>query len=106
LTWEKGKQIETKQKIDKETVELKLKGNQKQFKLNTELDNIFDQTANFNVQAASGKIYTLVSESRKLMHKRQKQLKLLTDAKMPGRLFKNTNHASWLPIQRMERSGR
>ena len=28
----KGKQIETKQKIDKETVELKFKGNQKQFK--------------------------------------------------------------------------
>lgn len=38
----KGKQIKTKQKIDKETIELKLKGNHKQFKLNADLDNIFD----------------------------------------------------------------
>jgi len=69
------------------------------------LDNIFDQTA--NVQAASGKIYTLVSEGRKLIHKRQKQLKLLTDAKwLAAWLFKNTNHTSWLPIQRMKRSSR
>ena len=39
----KEKKIETKQKIDKETVELKFKGNQKQFKLNAELDSILDQ---------------------------------------------------------------
>ena len=45
----KGKQIETKQQIDKETVELKFKGNRKQFKLNAELDNIFDQIQTANV---------------------------------------------------------
>ena len=72
----KGKQIETKQKIDKETVELKFKGNQKQFKLNAELDNIFDQIQTANVQAASDKISTLVSEGRKLIHKRQKLIKI------------------------------
>ena len=67
----KGKQIEIKQKIDKETVELKFKGNQKQFKLNSELDNIFDQIQTANVQTASDKISTLVSEGQKLIHKRQ-----------------------------------
>ena len=72
----KGKQIETKQKIDKETVEFKFKGNQKQFKLNVELDNIFDQIQTANVQAASDKISTLVSEGRKLTHKRQKLIKI------------------------------
>ena len=73
----KGKQIETKQKIDKETAELKFKGNQKQFKLNAELDNIFDQIQTANVQAASDtKISTLVSEGRKLIHKRQKLIKI------------------------------
>ena len=72
----KGKQIETKQKIDKETVELKFKGNQKQFKLNAELDNIFDQIQTANVQAARGKISTLVNEGKKLIHKRQKLIKI------------------------------
>ena len=33
----KGKQIETKQNIDKETVQLKFKGTQKQFKVNAEI---------------------------------------------------------------------
>ena len=72
----KGKQIETKQQIDKETVELKFKGNRKQFKLNAESDNIFDQIQTANVQAASDKISTLVSEGRKLIHKRQKLIKI------------------------------
>jgi hypothetical protein len=39
----KGKQIETKHKIDKETVELKFNGNQKQFKLNAQLDTILGE---------------------------------------------------------------
>ena len=68
--------METKQKIDKETVELKFKGNQKQFKLNAELDNIFDQIQTANIQAASDKISTLVSEGKKLIHKRQKLIKI------------------------------
>ena len=72
----KGKQIETKQRIDKETVDLKFKGNQKQFKLKAELDNIFDQIQTANVHAASDKISTLVSEGRKLIHKRQKLIKI------------------------------
>ena len=37
---DKWKQIEQKSKIDKEVVQLKYKGNQKQFELNAELDTI------------------------------------------------------------------
>ena len=39
---DKGKQIEQKSKIDKEVVQLKYKGNQKQFELNAELDTIIE----------------------------------------------------------------
>ena len=38
-----GKKLKSKQKIDKETVELKYKGNQKQFRVNAELENILEQ---------------------------------------------------------------
>ena len=41
---DKGKQIEQRSKLDKEVVQLKFKGNQKQFELNTELDTIFEST--------------------------------------------------------------
>ena len=37
----KGKQIEQKSKLDKEVLQLKSKGNQKQFELNAEMDTIF-----------------------------------------------------------------
>ena len=41
----KGKQIEKRSKLDKEVVQLKFKGNQKQFELNAELDAIFEGIA-------------------------------------------------------------
>ena len=102
----KGKQIEAKQKTDKETIELKFKGNQKQFDLNADLDNIFDQIQTANFQATGDKISILVSEGKKLIHKRQKLtiLRSLTDTKVVGRLSKNTNQMSWPLIQRMKRS--
>ena len=40
------------------------------------MDNIFDQIQTANVQAASDKISTLVSEGKKLIHKRQKLIKI------------------------------
>jgi len=39
---DKGKQIELKSKIDKEVVQLKYKGSQKQFELNAELDSLIE----------------------------------------------------------------
>ena len=72
----KEKKIETKQKIDKETVELKFKGNQKQFKLNAELDSIVDQIQTANAATCNEEIVALVTEGRKLIHKRQKLIKI------------------------------
>ena len=73
---DKEKKIETKQKIDKETVELKFKGNQKQFKLNAELDSILDQIQTANAATCNEEIVALLTEGRKLIHKRQKLIKI------------------------------
>ena len=40
----KGKQIKQRGKLDKEVVQLKFKGNQKQFELNAQLHAIFEST--------------------------------------------------------------
>ena len=39
---DKGKQIEQRSNLDKEVLQLKSKGNQKQFELNAELDTSFE----------------------------------------------------------------
>ena len=39
---DKGKQVEQKSKIDKDVVQLKYRGNQKQFELNAQLDTIIE----------------------------------------------------------------
>ena len=39
---DKGKQIKQRSKLDKEVVQLRFKGNQKQFEFNAELDAIFE----------------------------------------------------------------
>ena len=77
----KEKKIETKQKIYKETVELKFKGNQKQFKLNAELDSILDQIQTANAATCNEEIVALVTEGRKLIHKRQKLIKIADNNK-------------------------
>ena len=74
---DKGKQIEKTSKIDKEVVQLKYKGKQKQFELNAELDAIIE-----NIKAESDhskpnlaliKEYT--QEARQLIRRRQKLIK-------------------------------
>ena len=40
---EKGKQLESKSKLDKQVTQMKFKGNQKQFEHNAEMDAIFDR---------------------------------------------------------------
>ena len=62
------KKIETKKKIHKETVELKFKGNQKQFKINVELDSILDQIGTANVATDNKKISTLVTAGKTRIH--------------------------------------
>ena len=64
---DKGKQIEQKSKIDKEVVQLKYKGNQKQFELNAELNTIMEniETNNSKPNLALIKKHTRLSESGK-----------------------------------------
>ena len=73
-----GKKFESKQKkIDKETVELKYKGNQKQFKVNAELDNILDQIQVTNAKEVEHPgIAQLVKDGKAIIHKRQKLIKI------------------------------
>ena len=72
-----GKKLESKQKIDKETVELKYKGNQKQFRVNAELENILEQIQTANQKGANDQSITdLAKEGKKIIHKRQKLIKI------------------------------
>jgi len=52
---DKGKQIEQRSKLDKEVVQLKFKGSQKQFELNAELDTIFESIETERRQAPHSK---------------------------------------------------
>ena len=76
---DKGKkQIEQKIKIDKEVVQLKYKGNQKQFELHTELDTIIENIATESNRSEPN--LTLIKkhtqEARQLIRKRQKLIKI------------------------------
>ena len=72
-----GKKLESKQKIDKETVELKYKGNQKQFRVNAELENILEQIQTANQKGANDQSITdLAKEGKKIIRKRQKLIKI------------------------------
>ena len=55
-------------------MELKFKGNQKQ--LTAKSDNIFNQIQTANMQAEGDTISTLLSEGKKLIHRRQKHIKV------------------------------
>ena len=66
-----GKKLESKQKIDKETVELKYKGNQKQFRVNAELENILEQIQTANQKGANDQSITdLAKEGKKIIHQK------------------------------------
>ena len=67
----KGKQIEQRSKLDKEVVQLKFKGNQKQFELNAELDAIFESIA-----PNLSQIKKLSQEGRQRTWKWQKLIKI------------------------------
>ena len=73
----KTKQIEQKSKIDK-VVQLKYKGNQKQYELNAELDSI---TESIKTESERGEpnlplIKKYSQEARELIRKRQKLIKI------------------------------
>ena len=83
---DKGKQIEQRSKLDKEVVQLKFKGNQKQFELNAELDAIFEsiETESESIEPNLSQIKKLSQEGRQRIRKRQKLIKI-ADKSRDGR---------------------
>ena len=73
---DKGKQIDQKSKIDKEVVQLKYKGNQKQFELNAELDAILE-----NIETESDHSEPNTQEARQLISKRRKPIEIADKSK-------------------------
>ena len=75
---DKGKQIEQRSKLDKEVVQLRFKGNQKQFELNAELDTIFEsiETESESIEPNLSQIKKLSQEGRQRIRKRQKLIKI------------------------------
>ncbi|PFX24862.1 hypothetical protein AWC38_SpisGene10546 [Stylophora pistillata] len=80
---DKGKQIEQRSKLDKEVVQLKFKGNQKQFELNAELDTIFENmaTESESIEPNLSQIKKLSQERRQRIRKRQKLIKIADKSK-------------------------
>ena len=74
---QKCKEFELKSKTEKEIVQLKYKGNQKQFELNAQIDSIFDgiQTENQNPEHGE-RVQKLVEQGKELIRKRQKLIKI------------------------------
>ena len=70
-----GKKLEAKQAFDTDTVQLKYKGKQKQFKLNAEFDNI---GANTSIKL---KKPTAAAAAKKLIHKRKQRSSIGTKSK-------------------------
>ena len=79
----KTKEIEQKTKIDKEVVQLKFKGNQKQFELNAEIDSILEiiETESQRAQPNQERIQKLAKDGRLLIRKRQKLIKIADKSK-------------------------
>ena len=80
---DKGKQIEQRSKLDKEVVQLKFKGNQKQFELNAELNTIFEsiETESKSIEPNLSQIKKLSQEGRQRIRKQQKLTKIADKCK-------------------------
>ena len=85
---DKGKQIEQRSKLNKEVVQLKFKESQKQFKLNAELDAIFEsiKIESESIEPNLSQIKKLSQEGRQRIRKRQKLIKSLIKVGKAGRL--------------------
>ncbi|XP_068728075.1 uncharacterized protein [Montipora capricornis] len=73
---DKGKQIEHRSKLDKEVVQLKFKGNQKQFDLNAELDIILE-----SIEPSTSQTNLHQAPKMKNVLRRQGKLRVARDAK-------------------------
>ena len=74
---EQSKEIVLKGKAEKEVVQLKYKGNQKQFELNAEIDSILDNIQKENHNSGQNpRIGKLVEEAKQHIRRRQKLIKI------------------------------
>ena len=75
---DKGKQIEQRSKLDKEVVQLRFKGNQKQFEFNAELDAIFEsiEIESESIELNLSQMKTLSQQGRQRIRERQKLIKI------------------------------
>ena len=94
----KTKEIEQKSKIDKEVFRLKYKGNQKQFKLNAAIDSILEniETETQQSQPSRDRIRSLARNTRQLLRRRRKLIKIAITEKMAGRSSPSMTPMSWL----------
>ena len=78
-----GEHFETKSKLDKQVTQLRFKGNQEQFELNTEIGSFFDKIryANFPGNKA---VDDLISEGKELIRIRQKFMIRISDKSIDG----------------------
>ena len=74
----KTKEIEQKSKIDKEVVQFKYRGNQKQFELNAAIDSILEsiESETQQSQPSNDCIRSLAQDASELLRKRQKLIKI------------------------------
>ena len=72
---EKGRQLETKSKLDKQVTQMKFKGNQKQFEHNAQIDSVFNRIRSANA-SESKDVDDLVNEGKELTRKRQKLIRI------------------------------
>ncbi|XP_068682381.1 uncharacterized protein [Montipora foliosa] len=78
---DKGKQIEHRSKLDKEVVQLKFKGNQKQFELNAELDTILESIETESESIEPNQTNLHPAPKMKNVLRRQGKLRVARDAK-------------------------
>ena len=72
---EKTKQLESKSKLDKQVTQMKFKGNQKQFELNAQIDDVFDRIRSAN-DSKNKEVDDLVDEGKELIRQRQKLIRI------------------------------
>ena len=86
---EKGKQLESKSRIEKEATQFKFKGNRKQFEINSKILELFSNIEQ-NIED-SAQVRKFVSEGKELIIRRQKLIKLADRSK-----------DGWLVVQEYE----
>ena len=75
---QKGKEIELTSKAEKKIVQLKCKGNQKQFELNAQVDSIVNNSIPTGIQTPDHgvRVEKLVKQEKELFCKRQRLIKI------------------------------